>query len=83
VWDNHEAILERFALLSEEAQEKTFRTSVGRFTQLEDMLYIWIDNMHRAKLLDSPCLAIVKAKSSASSLSIPESNFKASWQWLS
>jgi hypothetical protein len=39
--------------------------------------------MHHAKLPVSPSLAIVKAKSIASSLSILESDFKASWQWLS
>jgi hypothetical protein len=47
------------------------------------MLYIWIDNMHRAKLPIPPSLAIAKAKSIASDLSIPKSDFKASWQWLS
>jgi hypothetical protein len=40
VWDNHEAILERFALLSEVAKERTFRASVRRFIELEDMFYI-------------------------------------------
>jgi hypothetical protein len=39
--------------------------------------------MRLAKLLVSPSFAIAKAKSIASSLSILESNFKASWQWLS
>jgi hypothetical protein len=39
--------------------------------------------MHPVKLLVLPSLTIAKAKNSASSLSIPESNFKASWQWLS
>jgi hypothetical protein len=39
--------------------------------------------MRCAKLLVSSSLTIAKVKSSASSLSIPESNFKASWQWLS
>ncbi len=39
--------------------------------------------MHRAKLPIPPSLATAKAKSSVSSLSIPKSNFKASWQWLS
>ncbi len=29
VWDNQEAILERSALLSKEAKEKTFQASVG------------------------------------------------------
>jgi len=69
--------------LSKEAKERTFQASVGRFTELEDMLYIWIDNMCRAKLPVSPSFTIAKAKSIASSLSIPESDFKASWQWLS
>jgi DNA-binding transcriptional regulator YhcF (GntR family) len=40
VWDNHEAILKRSALVSEEAKERTFRASVGQFIELEDMLYI-------------------------------------------
>ncbi len=83
VWDNQEAILERFALLSEEVKERTFWTSNGWFTKLENMLYIWIDNMRHAKLLVSPSLAIAKAKNIASNLSIPDSDFKASWQWLS
>jgi hypothetical protein len=73
VWDNREAILERSALLYEEAKERTFRASVGRFTELEDMLYIWIDSMRRAKLFVPSSLAIAKAKSIASSLSILES----------
>jgi hypothetical protein len=40
VWDNWEVILERSALLFEEAKERTFQTSVGRFNKLEDMFYI-------------------------------------------
>ncbi len=83
VWDNWEAILEWFALLSKEAKERTFRASIGQFTKLEDMFYIWIDSMRCAKLLVLPSLTIAKAKSIASSLSISESDFKASWQWLS
>jgi hypothetical protein len=83
VWDKREQILERSALMSDEAKEKTFRSSVGRFTELEDMLYIWIDSMRRANLPVPPSLAITNAKSIASSLSIPKTNFKASWQWLS
>jgi hypothetical protein len=79
VWDKREQILEQFALMSDEAKEKTFRSFVGRFTELEDMLYIWIDNMHCANLPVPPSLAIAKAKSIASSLSMPETDFKASW----
>jgi hypothetical protein len=47
------------------------------------MLYIWIDSMRHANLPVPPSLAIAKAKSIASSLSILETNFKVSWQWLS
>jgi hypothetical protein len=83
MWDKREQILERFALMSNEVKEKTFQSSVGRFTELEDMLYIWIDNMCRANLPVPPSLAIAKAKSTASSLLISETDFKASWQWLS
>jgi len=83
VWEKRDSILEQSALLSEEANQKTFRASVGRFTELEDMLYIWIDNMRRARLPVSPSLAIAKVKSIAFTLSISDSDFKASWQWLS
>ncbi len=83
VWDKREQILEQSALMSDEAKDKTFWSSIGRFTKLEDMLYIWIDSMHRANLPVPPSLAIAKAKSIASSLSISETDFKASWQWLS
>ncbi len=82
VWDKREQILKRFALMSDEVKEKTFRSSIGHFTELEDMLYIWIDNMRHANLPVPPSLAIAKVKSIASSLSILEMDFKASWQWL-
>jgi len=83
VWDKWEQILERSTLMSDEAKEKTFRSSVGRFTEFENMLSIWIDNMRRANLPILPSLAIAKAKSIALSLLILETDFKASWQWLS
>ncbi|CAK9881163.1 unnamed protein product [Sphagnum jensenii] len=59
VWEKRDSILERSALLSEKAKQKTFRASVGRFTELDDMLYIWIDSMHRAKLPVPQSLAIL------------------------
>jgi len=64
--------------MSDETKETTFRSSVGRFTELEDILYIWSDNMRHANLPIPPSLAITKAKSIASNLSIPETDFKAS-----
>jgi hypothetical protein len=78
VWDKHKQILERFALISNKTKEKTFRSSIGRFTELEDMLYISINSMRRANLHVPPSLTIAKAKNIALSLSIPEMDFKAS-----
>jgi hypothetical protein len=40
VWDKQEQILERFALMSNEAKEKTFRSFIDHFIELEDMFYI-------------------------------------------
>ncbi len=78
VREKREQILERSTLMYDETKEKTFRSTVGRFTELEDMLYIRIDIMRRANLFVPPSLATAKAKSIASSLSVPETNFKAS-----
>jgi len=75
VWEKRDSILERSALFSEEAKHKTFKASVGRFTELEDMLYIWVNSMCHARLPVPPSLAIAKAKSIASTLSIFDSNF--------
>jgi hypothetical protein len=58
VWDKREQTLEQFALMFDEVKEKTFRSSVGHFTELEDMLCIWIDSMRCANLLVPPSLAI-------------------------
>jgi hypothetical protein len=63
VWDKQEQILEQSALMFDEDKEKTFQTSIGRFIELEDMFYIWIDNMRRANLHVPPSLAIAKVKS--------------------
>ena len=83
VWLNRAAIQERSALFTEEDKKKTYRASIGRYKELEDALFTWIENMRCASLLVPPSLAIAKAKSIASMMSIPESEFKASWKWLS
>jgi hypothetical protein len=69
--------------MSNEVKEKTFRSFVGRFTELEDMLYIWVIIMRRANLLVSPSLAIATTRSIALNLSILEMDFKATLQWQS
>ena len=77
VRSKREGICKRSALMSEEAKKKTSRASVGRFTEVEDKLYLWIDIMRRANLPVPPSLAILKAKL------ISQDDFKASWQWFS
>ena len=69
--------------MSDDVKWKTFRASVGRYTKLEDRLYLWIDGMRQANLPVPPSLAIAKAKLIESSLAVLEEYFKASWQWLS
>ena len=82
VWSKCEVIRKRSALMSEEAKKKTFRAFVGRFTKLEDKLYLWIDSMRRANLSVPPSLAILKAKEIAEQLLISQDDFKSSRQWF-
>ena len=46
--------------MSEEAKKKIFRASVGRFTEVEDKLYLWIYSMRRVNMPAPPSLAILK-----------------------
>ena len=69
--------------MSDTAKSKTFCAHVGQYTNLEDLLCLWIDGMRRANLLVPPSLATAKAKFITSSVAIPKEEFKASWQWLS
>ena len=82
IWENREEIQNRCASMSEDFKAQTFRVCVGRFSELENLLYLWIDSMRRANMPVPPSLAILKAKQIASDLSISEDDFKASWQWF-
>ena len=63
IMKNQEGIQKRSALMSEEGKRKTFRASVGRFSELEDILYVWIDSMRRAKLPVPPSIQFEIKKS--------------------
>ena len=81
VWSKRVDIRKRSFLMSEEAKKKkTFRASVGRFIEVEDKLYLWIDSVRRANLPVPPSLAILKAKKIAEELLMSQDDFKASWQ---
>ena len=61
--------------MSEEAKRKTFGASVGRFTEIEDKLDLWIDGVRRENLPFPPSLAILKAKKIAEELLISQDDF--------
>ncbi|CAK8687538.1 unnamed protein product [Clavelina lepadiformis] len=67
----------------DKTKTKQFQASVGRFSELEDMLYVWIDSKHCTSLPVQPSLLVLKAKQIAEQLLISEDDLKASWQWLS
>ena len=62
VWSKCEDIRKRSALMFEEAKKKTFGASVGRFTEVEDKLYLWIGGVRRENLPVPPSLAFSKQK---------------------
>ena len=74
-WSKRENIRKRSALMSEEAKKKTFRASVGRSTEVEDKLYLWIDSMRRVNLPVPPSFAILKARKIAEELLILQDDF--------
>lgn len=82
LWRKREQVVDRCALLSEEAKKKKFRTANGCFAQIEDKLYIWVDMMRSTHFVVPSSLAIAKAKAIAADLRIRESDFKASPRWL-
>ena len=71
VWLNREAIRNRSVLMPEEAK------NVGRYTELADKLFCWIDSMCRANLPIPFSLVILKAKQIAEQLLISQENFTA------
>ena len=62
VWSKRKDILKHSALMSEEAKKKIFGASVGRFTEVEDKLYLWIYSIRQVNLSVPPSLTILKAK---------------------
>ena len=70
IWVNREKIVERSALMTDQHKKQTFHASVGKYKELEDMLYVWIDSMQCANLPVPPSLAIAKARGIASKLDI-------------
>ncbi|CAL8108706.1 unnamed protein product [Calicophoron daubneyi] len=82
IWNKRTAIKERTAQMSVSKLDTSFRASSGKFQEIEDVLYHWIETMRCAKLEVPPALAIAKAKQIALSMDMNGCVFKASWQWL-
>jgi len=68
--------------MNEAYMKSTHRSSIGHFTELENILYKWIDAMRQAKLEVLPSLEIQKAVKNSKALDLPEGTFKASWCWF-
>ena len=66
IMKNQEGIQKRSALMSEEGKRKTLRASIGRFSELEDIHYVWIDSMQRAKLPRPSLIGHCKSKANCS-----------------
>ena len=78
-WDNQLKIEQQCSLMSEVTRSTMYQASARRFTEVEDILYRWIDSMRHAYLCVSPSLVISKAKKNAEGLLTSENDFKASW----
>ena len=61
-WDNWLKIKQRCSLLSEVTRSTMYQASARRFTEVDDILYRWIDSMRHANLCVSPSLVISKEK---------------------
>ena len=61
-WDNWLKIEQQCLLMSEVSRSTMYQASDGRFTDVEDILYSWIDSTRRANLCISPSFMISEAK---------------------
>jgi len=73
VWAKREVIRKRSAQMSEGTKNKKVSAPVA---ELEDSLYLCIDNMRKANLLVPPSFPILKAKQFAEQLSISRERLK-------
>ena len=80
-WDNQLKIEQQCSLMSEVTRSTMYQASAGRFTEVEDILYRWIDSMRGANLCVPPSLVISKEKNCTRAFNLRKC-FKASWQWL-
>ena len=80
-WDIWLKIEQRCSLMSEVAISTKYQASAGRFSEVKDKLYIWIDSMRGANLCVPPSLVISKEKNCTRAFNLRQC-FKASWQWL-
>ena len=61
-WDNSLKIEQWCSLMSEITRSTMYQASAGRFTEVDNILYRWIDCMRCANLCVSPSLVISRAK---------------------
>ena len=64
------------------ARKKTFRGSKGKYPELEERLYAWIDASRRLSIVLPPSVIMEKARRLGSEMNISEDDFKATWGWF-
>ena len=63
-------------------QELFFRGSKGKYRELEEHLYAWIDASRRLLIALAPSIIMEKARRLASEMNISDDDFKATWGWF-
>ena len=64
------------------ARKKTFRGSKGKYPELEERLYAWIDASRRLSIALPPLVIMEKARRLATEMNICDDDFKATWGWF-
>ena len=80
IWKHREKIKKRCAPLTQEKVKTVFRASTGKFPELENVVYEWIEDMRNGNVQVSPCMVQSHAQKIAVLHELP--NFQASAQWL-
>ena len=71
-----------FKQKTKNARKKTFRGSKGKFPELEERFYAWIDASRQLSIALPPSFVMEKARRLAAQMNISYDEFKATWGWF-
>ena len=72
----------RVQLKDHNTRKTTFRGSKGKYPELEERLYAWIDASRRLSIALPPSVIMEKARRLATQMNICDDDFKATWGWF-